>query len=309
MLPENNTYSPLVSIITVNYNNTGVTCELLASLKQISYPNFEVIIVDNASADDPSAAINQVYPAARLLRSKENLGFAGGNNIGVRAAKGEFLFLVNNDTEFTEGLIEGLLEVFARYPDAGIASPKFHYFFHKGTIEYAGYRPVDTLTGRNSMIGCGEIDNGQYDAISETSYAHGGAMMISRTALEDVGLMPEVFFLYYEEFDWCEQFKRKGYKIYYQYKSLIYHKESMTTGKNSPLKTYYITRNRLLFMRRNVKLPSRFVFLFYFTLLTIPKNTLSFLLSRETVHLRAFWRGITWNLKHLKPNNEKICVA
>jgi GT2 family glycosyltransferase len=239
------TYHPLVSIITVNYNNTAVTCELLASLQQISYPRFEVIVVDNASAEDPTREIINRFPTVN----------------------------VNNDTEFTEGLIEGLLEVFATYPDAGVASPKFHYFFHKGTIEYAGYHSVDIFTGRNSMIGCREKDQGQYDAISSTPYAHGGAMMISREALDKVGLMPELYFLYYEEFDWCEQFRRQGYKIYYQYKSLIYHKESMTTGKNSPLKTYYITRNRILFMRRNVRLPARLVFILYFICFTVsPQN-------------------------------------
>lgn len=301
MLSANrSTYHPLVSVITVNYNNTQVTCELLASLQKISYPRLEVIVVDNASKEDPSGIINTQYPSVKVIRSGENRGFAGGNNLGIQAAQGSYLFLVNNDTEFTEGLIEGLLEVFTQFPDAGVASPKFHYFFHKGTIEYAGYHAVDMFTGRNSMIGCHEPDQGQYDTIKATPYAHGGAMMISREALAKVGPMPELYFLYYEEFDWCEQFRRKGYKIYYQYKSLIYHKESMTTGKNSPLKTYYITRNRILFMRRNVQLPARLVFLLYFIFFTVPKNTLQFLLKREATHLKAFWRGIAWNMKNLR---------
>jgi GT2 family glycosyltransferase len=301
MLQANNqTYHPLVSIITVNYNNTAVTCELLASLERISYPRMEVIVVDNASAEDPTREFINRFPTVKVIRSEENRGFAGGNNLGIQAAAGKYLFLVNNDTEFTEGLIEGLLEVFSTYPDAGVASPKFHYFFQPGTIEYAGYHSVDIFTGRNSMIGCREKDQGQYDAVSSTPYAHGGAMMIKREALEKVGLMPELYFLYYEEFDWCEQFRRKGYKIYYQYKSLIYHKESMTTGKNSPLKTYYITRNRILFMRRNVRLPARLVFILYFMCFTIPKNTLQYLFRREDTHLKAFWRGIYWNVKNLQ---------
>ena len=298
---------PLVSIITVNYNNSVVTCELLASLKINSYHNIEVIVVDNASKEDPTAALLNVWPVVKVIRSEKNLGFAGGNNLGIKAASGSYLFLVNNDTEFTDGLIEGLIETFEQYPDAGVVSPKFHYFFHKGTIEYAGYQAVDPFTGRNAMIGCREKDNGQYDAVSITPYAHGGAMMISREALEKTGLMPEVYFLYYEEFDWCEQFKRNGYKIYYQYKSLIYHKESMTTGKNSPLKTYFITRNRLLFMRRNTTMKGRLGFMLYFTFLTIPKNTLQFLLKREGVHLKAFWRGIFWNIQHLKKSTD-LCV-
>lgn len=296
MLPENKSETPLVSIITVNYNNAGVTSELLASLRSISYPSLEVIVVDNGSDENPTAALAKEMPAAKIILSKENLGFSGGNNLGINAATGEFLFLVNNDTEFTEGLIEGLLEIFRQYPDAGMASPKIHYFFHKGTIQYAGYNAVDGFTGRNTMVGSREIDRGQYDAVAETSYAHGAAMMISRKALEKVGLMPEIYFLYYEELDWSEQFKRQGFKIYYQYKSLIYHKESMTTGKNSPMKTYYITRNRLLFMRRNVNTPTRIIFMCYFTFFAIPKNTLRYIMKRETAHLKAFWQGIFWNI-------------
>src|SRR5690606_17108466 len=185
-------------------------------------------------------------------------------------ATGEYLYFVNNDTEFTDGLIEGLLEIFAAFPDAGMASPKIRYFFRKDTIQYAGYHAVNRLTGRNTMIGSREVDQGQHDAVAETPYGHGAAMMVPRAALEKTGLMPEVYFLYYEELDWCEQFRRKGYKIYYQYKSLIYHKESMTTGKSSPMKTYYLTRNRLLFMRRNIAFPARFLFMCYFSIFAIP---------------------------------------
>ncbi|RFS19566.1 glycosyltransferase family 2 protein [Chitinophaga silvatica] len=302
-----NKIQPLVSIITVNYNNEVVTAELMASLKKNSYTNLEVIVVDNASATDPASLVLKEYEDAKIIYSEKNLGFAGGNNLGLKQAKGEYIFLVNNDTEFTDGLIEGLLEVFYAHPDAGLVSPKFHYFFHKGTIEYAGYQAVDPITGRNGMVGCREKDEGQYDNLMVTHYAHGGGMMTSAAALRDVGLMPEVYFLYYEEFDWCEQFKKKGYKVYYQPKSLIYHKESMTTGKNSPLKTYYITRNRLLFMRRNVAPFSRTLFLGYFIFLTIPKNTLQFLVKKEGVHMKAFWRGIYWNIKNFKTDN--ICVG
>lgn len=292
--------APLVSIITVNWNNTEVTCDLLRSIKENNtYQNIEVIVVDNASSVDPTNAFLKEYPAVNVLRTRENLGFSGGNNVGIRAAKGEFLFLINNDTEFTAGLIEPLLEIFDQYPKAAVACPKFHYYYAKGTIEYAGYQRVNIVTGRNSMIGCREKDEGQYNQIRETNYAHGGGMMVSRKAIDTVGSMPEHFFLYYEEFDWCEQMRRKGFKIYYQPNALIYHKESMTTGKMSPLKTYYLTRNRILFMRRNVPLPGFSIFMLYFIFFTIPKNTFSFIAKRQTSHLRSFWKGVLW---HFNPN-------
>jgi GT2 family glycosyltransferase len=286
---------PLISIITLNWNTSSVTCDLLRSIREHNtYKNIEVIVVDNASKADPTDAFIEACPGARIIRNAENLGFSGGNNIGMRAASGDYFFIVNNDTEFTSGLLEGLLEVFQQHPDAGLVSPKFQYFFEKGTIEYAGYQNINPFTGRNGMIGHREKDQGQYDEMRVTHYAHGGGMMVSRDIIERVGLMPEQFFLYYEELDWSEQIKRKGYKIYYQPESLIYHKESMTTGRSSPLKTFYLTRNRILFMRRNTPWSRFLVFATYFLCFTIPKNSLRYLAKGQKEHLRSFWKGILW---------------
>jgi GT2 family glycosyltransferase len=290
------THHPRVSVITLNWNNQEVTCDLLRSIKQFNtYRDIEIIVVDNASTEDPTNAFLSVLPTAKVIRNSSNLGFSAGNNVGIRQATGDYLFLVNNDTEFTPYLIEGLIETFNGFPDAGVVCPKFHYFFAKGTIEYAGYNPVNIFTGRNSMIGCREKDEGQYNAVKETNYAHGGGMMVSRKVIEEVGLMPEDFFLYYEELDWSVKIKKKGFKIYYQPASLIYHKESMTTGKMSPLKTFYLTRNRILFMRRNVPIPGLSVFILYLIFFTIPKNTFSYLLKRQGEHLKWFWKGILWH--------------
>ncbi|XVJ66424.1 MAG: glycosyltransferase family 2 protein [Lacibacter sp.] len=287
---------PKVSIVTLTWNTTEITIDFLKSLNEhCTYPNLEVIIVDNGSKENPTAAFKSIYPSAIVLVNEKNLGFTGGNNVGIKAATGDYLFIVNNDTEFTPGLLEGLLKIFETYPDAGIVSPKFHYFYHKGTIEYAGYNEVNIFTGRNGMVGCREQDNGQYNEIKTTNYAHGGGMMVPRKIIAEVGGLPDEFFIYYEEFDWCEQIKRKGYKVYYQPASLIYHKESMTTGKSSPFKTFYHTKNRILFMRRNMKPLNLFIFLSYFTFLTIPKNTLTFLLKGQKQHLRSFWKGIFWH--------------
>jgi GT2 family glycosyltransferase len=291
MLKDN----PLISIVTLTWNTTAITCDFLRSINEHgTYKNIEVIVVDNGSKEDPTETFKAIYPAVKVICNGKNLGFTGGNNVGIRAAKGDFLFIVNNDTEFTPGLLEGLLEIFEKYPDAGIVSPKFHYFFHKGTIEYAGYNTVNIFTGRNGMVGCREEDQGQYNEIKVTNYAHGGGMMVPRHIIEEVGPLPEQFFIYYEEFDWCEQIKRKGYKVYYQPKSLIYHKESMTTGKSSAFKTFYHTKNRIFFMRRNAPVPARLVFFTYFTLLTVPKNTLTFLFKGQKAHLKSFWKGILW---------------
>ena len=123
-------------------------------------------------------------------------------------------------------------------------------------------------------------------------------MMVDKKAVEKVGLMPEEFFLYYEELEWSVRFRKSGYNIYFQPDALIYHKESMTTGKASPLKTFYLTRNRILFMRRNIPFPGLSVFVAYFILFTIPKNSLSFMFRRQTDHLKSFWKGIWWHFNN-----------
>ena len=300
---------PLISIITINYNNAEITGDFLESVVYLDYDNIEVIVVDNASKEDPSEKLKTVYPQVKIILSETNLGFAGGNNLGIKEAKGDYLFFVNNDTVLTKDIFKGLLEIFEKYPDAGVVSPKFHYYDSPGTVEYAGYNKVNTFTARNSMVGCKTHDFGQYDEIKTTNYAHGGAMMVPRKVVDEVGLMPELYFLYYEEFDWCEQIKRKGYKVYYQYKSLIYHKESMSVGKKSTLKTFYLNRNRILFMRRNVKGLSFLGFILYYTFITIPKNTFTFLYKREPQHLKAFWKGYLWNLSNYNIKKLESCAA
>jgi GT2 family glycosyltransferase len=152
------------------------------------------------------------------------------------------------------------------------------------------------ITARGTAIGYGEKDLGQYNQSHETSRAHGAAMMVSRKVVEDIGLMADLFFLYYEEMDYCERIKRAGYSIWYEAASTIHHKESMSTGKGSTLKTYYLTRNRLLYQRRNVKGIQLFVSIIFFMIVSIPKNTLDYLLKGKPEMLKAFWRGILWNL-------------
>jgi GT2 family glycosyltransferase len=296
---------PLVSIVTVNFNNMAVTADLLISLKKNSYKNLEVIVVDNASKESPREAILKIYPEVIFIQSEENLGFAGGNNLGIKRAKGELIFLVNNDTEIPDGCIEGLVDVFHTHPDAGAVSPKFHFFYTPGIIEYAGRGKVNILTGRNFTIGRDEKDTGQYNEVVETYYAHGGGMMVPRYVIEKAGLLPEEYFLYYEELDWCERIKDQGFKIYCQQKSLILHKESSTTGNESPFRTYYVTRNRILFMRRNVSIFQLCIFVLFYTLFTVPKHTIVLLLSGKRKHWMAFLRGTFW---HLRPGSNHIYV-
>ncbi|WP_128547087.1 glycosyltransferase family 2 protein [Larkinella soli] len=290
---------PLVSLITINYNQAKVTCDLLESTRNLTYPRFETIVVDNGSAEDPTDLIERGhYPNVKVVVSRENLGFSGGNNLGLRHASGAYFFMLNNDTVVTPDLIEQLLAPFAADPQVGLVCPKIRYFDHPTVIQYAGYYPLNPYTGRTWAIGLHETDQGQHDTSGPTAFAHGAAMMVSRRAIEVAGAMDESFFLYYEELDWSMQIRRAGFRIYYQASALIYHKESISVGKTNPMKVYYNTRNRLLFMRRNVSgFPLLVFYLFYFTV-ALPKAALVYALRRQNDYLKALRRAVVWNLTH-----------
>ncbi|SHG69494.1 glycosyltransferase family 2 protein [Flagellimonas flava] len=289
---------PLVSIITINYNESGVTLDLLRSIRGLSYPNYEVVVVDNASPEDNPDVIKEQFPEVNLIKSKENLGFAGGNNLGVKQANGDYLLFINNDTIVPENFIEPLVETLEDDETIGMVSPKIKFHWDPSLIQYAGYTPMSHWTIRNNSIGYHQKDDGTFDQPGETQSIHGAAMMVPKRIVEKVGTMTEIYFLYYEEHDWAEMVKRAGYKIYYQPKSYILHKESVSTGKFSPLKTYYISRNRILFARRNFKPFPLFVSMLFQGLVSIPKNVLTFLVKRKFGHLKAFWNAVSWNLTH-----------
>ncbi|MDB5119515.1 MAG: glycosyltransferase family 2 protein [Sphingobacteriales bacterium] len=288
----------LVSIITVNYNHNHITEELLGSIYLLNkYSETEIIVVDNGSDTNPVHEWGNKYPDVTFIRSDVNLGFAGGNNLGIKVAKGEFLFLINNDTEFTGGLIEQLLSTMYRNQQIGILSPKIRYFHKPELLQYVGFTEMNYYTARNSCIGQFEKDNHQYDSLSgKTGYAHGAAMFIRKIALEKAGLMAENFFLYYEEIDWCEKFKQAGFEIWVDLKALIYHKESVSVGKKSALKEYFMNRNRILFIRRNAKTFQKLIFYPFFFLVVTPRNILTYIREKNWAYIGVLFKAIYWNL-------------
>jgi GT2 family glycosyltransferase len=227
---------PLVSVITINYDQPEVTCALLESLRKITYTPIEIIVVDNASPTKEPDPIKEQYPEIHLIRSDKNLGFAGGNNIGIKAATGEYFLLINNDTEVEPDFLEPLVSKLESDFNIGAVSPKIRYFNQKELIQFAGYTEMNPVTIRNQGIGFQEIDRGQYDQDAPTYFLFGAAMLIPRRIFQKVGLMADIFFLYYEEIDWFHRIRNAGYQLYYIHNSLVYHKDSVTTGSGSPMK-------------------------------------------------------------------------
>ena len=290
---------PLVSFISINYNQSAVTLEFLESVSKISYPNIEIIIVDNASPSDDPSIIEEKFPNVKLIRSKQNLGFSGGNNLGIIHSKGEYLLFINNDTEVEPDFLEPLVDAFQNDDSIGMLSPKIYFYHHKDEkiMQYAGGGMVNYKKGAGYFIGYGEKDIGQY-ASSDTDLIHGAAVMVPRKLMKTVGVWPDVYFLYYEEIDWSEHFKRKGYKLKYISESLVYHKESISIGKATPIRIYYMNRNRQLFIRRNAPVKLKIQALLFFYGASLPKSTIYFLLKGKWSLLAALWRGVFWNLFH-----------
>ena len=243
----------LISVITIDYNGLEVTRQMLRSLSEhVSMP-LEVIVVDNASAQDEAAILREEFPWAKVVRSERNLGFAGGNNLGMQYATGDYLLFLNNDTEIFEDTLHCLAEAFDKDPQIGIVCPKIRFFHGERLIQYAGYTDMKGIAMKCRKVGCGKADDGLFDAPGYTFFPHGCAMMTSRRALQDVGPMPEDYFLFYEELDWGMMMRRKGWKIWYEPSCTIFHKESVSTGADSPLRRYYMARGRQLFAWRNFK--------------------------------------------------------
>lgn len=283
-----------VSIITINYNGMDDTAEMIESFrKHETYP-YEIIVVDNASRNPgEQEALRKAFPEIRVVRSDKNLGFAGGNNLGISYATGAYLLFLNNDTLITQPVLENLVKALDEDPGIGSVSPKIASWPEKERLQYAGSTPMSPITLRNENIGFNQIDNGQFDIPGQTAFTHGAAMMIRAADLRKFGQMPECYFLYYEELDWCVQIRRAGLKIWYEPRSAVYHKESMSVGKQSGLQVYYHTRNRLLFAKRSIDNKyERICSYIYQTTIAFPKRLLVYLAQGKPELTGPLARGI-----------------
>lgn len=290
--------SPQISVITVNYNGYDDTCEMIESLlDKIHSVSYEIIIVDNASKQNEAELLKKKYPWIVSLRSDENLGFSGGNNLGINHAKGEYLFLLNNDTFVRMDGFNFLVEAMEANPAIAAVSPKILFAQPGNTIQFAGYTALTNITLRNFIVGINEVDDGRWDTPAPTPIVHGAAMLFRKSALEKIGLMPEVYFLYYEELDWSAAVKRAGYEMWYIPTCVVFHKGSKSTGLSSPLQVFYMTRNRLLYAWRNVEGLNKWISILYQIGIANTKACLLFLFKGKTNLVKAAFRGITAFLK------------
>lgn len=237
---------PKVAIILVNYNGISDTIDCVKSLCKINYPNYDIIIVENASNDQEKIAKDVfLNKNAKILFSERNNGFSDGNNQGIEFAlnnNAKYIVLLNNDTVVEPDFIDELVDTAQRHPDVGIVTGNIYYHSQPKNLWYS-CGDYNTHTSVTKMV---RTTNKNED---EVTFACGCLMLITAEAIRKVGMLDESFFLYSEDTEYCCRMIKNGYHIYWTSKAHIYHKVSSSTGENSDFQQYYLLRNNLLMIR------------------------------------------------------------
>lgn len=281
----------LIYGIILNFNGKEFLLETLSSVKQIIYPNFKPIVVDNGSTDGSQAAVREHFPEIILLENEKNLGFGEGNNVGIRYALqhgAEWVLLLNNDISVAPDLLTHMMAVANTDAKIGILGPKIYYHDQPETIWFAG-ACINYWTGLTAHRGIRETDRGQYDRVADSDYVTGCTMLIRREALQRVGMFDPIYFpAYSEDADLCVRAARAGYRLIYVPQAKVWHKVSASSGGGTtPFKTKLKVQHNLIFFKRYAR---------WYHWLTMPWciAALAFVfLMREL--LRGNWR-IVWAL-------------
>ena len=244
--------SSKIAIILVNYNKYQVTFECVESLIKMNPDNYCVYIVDNGSQNDSAAKLKEreAELGYKLIVSDENLGFAGGNNIGIKRALKDgcdYVMLLNNDTEVDADFLDNIKSVATK---DNVVVPKIYYYSKPDVLWYAG-GIINWKSGDTRHVGAGEKDNGQYDGNRQTDFASGCCLMMHRNIVDKVGLLDESYFMYYEDTDYCARLKKAGVPIVFNSDAKVWHKVgSSNDGEYSKFMAYYMAKNRLKFVHK-----------------------------------------------------------
>lgn len=242
--------TPRVTAVVLNWNNAPDTVACLASLAQQDYPHW-VLVVDNGSTDDSVARIRAAYPEVELLETGANLGYAGGNNAGIRhalAAGADYVFILNNDVTLHPACLGELVRATAAEPRAGMVGPLVLDAETPDRVQSAGMR-LNAL-GDAARLRAGELVSCVANANETVDAVAGCAMLVRSRAVERAGVLDERFFMYREEVDWCLRAKRAGFDTLVVPTARVWHRETPEGGERYVRATYYMTRNAYLLMAK-----------------------------------------------------------
>jgi GT2 family glycosyltransferase len=297
--------APLIYAIVLNWRQYELTSRCLHSLLELNYVDCRIVMIDNGSDDGSARRLQEEFGSSIIfISNSENLGFAGGNNVGIRYALEQganYVLLLNNDTIVDADFLRPLVEALEKDKQVGAATPKIYF------LEESGERRLWAAGGRVSMWlglsgnrGRGEIDVGQFDKLEEVAFGSGCCLLMRREVLEQVGLLNEAYFAYYEDLDWCYGARAKGYKILYVPRSKIWHAAGASSkspsssdgeGALSAFVYYLVTRNHLWFIRTYVHGPRRIAALAVYLSYSIMFYSAAFIILRRWRKLRECWRG------------------
>lgn len=288
-----------VAIIIVNWNGLEHLKLCLPSLAKQSYPTTKIYIVDNNSSDDSMAYVKQEFPEVECIQTGKNLGFAGGNNVGMEAALKaghDYLFLLNNDTTVKSNIIRALVDYMETHPRVGIAQPKLLLMDHPDRLDSCG--SWLTWTGFPKHFGVEEEDGPMYDKIQPMFTIKGAAMIIRRQTLESIGLFDDNFFAYFEETDLCWRAWLRGWRVMYAPVSTVYHKMGGSTAKiGSPTINFHSFKNRIMSMLKNLEWQNAAWMIPVHILFMVPFSLIYFVFFRFRSGLSVY-RAIGWNITH-----------
>jgi GT2 family glycosyltransferase len=249
--------NPKVAVIVLSWNGKELTLACIESLTASDYPHLDIYLVDNASTDGTVESVEAAFgEQIRLIVNHENLGFAGGNNVGIRQALeegAEYVLLLNNDTTVARDMISQMVTAAGRNPRMGIFGPKIFYESPPDQIWFAG-GDVLLARGVTRHIGIREKDRGQYDIAREVSYASGCALMVRRDVIDEIGVLDETYEMYFEDTDFCMRAQLAGFGCYYVPLGRMWHKISPSTGgQMSRRKINRKLKSSWIFFRRYAK--------------------------------------------------------
>jgi GT2 family glycosyltransferase len=244
--------TPRVTIIILNWNGIGDTMECIESVRNLDYPDIRIVVVDNGSTDDSTTVLRQRYPSITLLESKQNLGFTGGNNLGIVKALEmgtDYVWLLNNDTVVERDALRKMVQTIGNLPDVGIASPVIHFHDPPREVQFCGSY-IDWERKRIVKLEVGE----SYPSNGVNVSLWGTALLIRRDVVERVGFLNDKYFAYHEDEEYCMRVARAGYRAILVPEARVFHKNSRSTGSNdAPMQVFLRSRNLFFLWMDNLK--------------------------------------------------------